>query len=389
MPKVFVTDAQQHKSLPIIRTLGRKGISVTAGDDNRFSFSFFSKYCAKSIVYPSPIRLPELFIEWLINHIRRNAYDVIFPIDEHTLVPVTLHLDEISKYAIVPVVDHSTYMKARNKSETIKIALECDVPCPKTYFITDLRQVKELAKMIDFPAVIKPRESSGSRGIAYVKSKEQLYPEYCRIHSQYEYPLIQEFIPPGGDTFGVEALFNRKSELRAIFAHKRLREYPVSGGPSTLRESIYDPQLIELGIRLLKALNWYGVAQVEFKVDPRDGKPKLMEVNPKFWGSIELSIVSGVDFPYLLYKMAIDGDVEPVFDYKVGMRCRWLLPGDILNFITNPNRFKSNNSFFHFFDENLKYDIISKDDPLPILGIFVTFVSKLFDRSFWRKHILR
>ena len=69
---------------------------------------------------------------------------------------------------------------------------------------------------------------------------------------------------------------------------------------------------------------------VEFKKDPRDGQCKLMEINPRFWGSLELSVLSGVNFPYLLYRMETEGDIEPVIDYKEGIRCRWLLPGDIV-----------------------------------------------------------
>jgi len=196
--------------------------------------------------------------------------------------------------------------------------------------------------------------------------------------------LIQEFIPPDGDTLGVEALFNKDSEPRATFVHRRLREYPVSGGPSTLRESVYAPELVEMALKLLKALGWYGVAMVEFKVDPRDNIPKLMEVNPKFWGSIQLPIVSGVDFPYLLYCMAVDGDVEAVFEYKVGTRCRWLLPGDILHFLNNPDRFRLQPSFFQFWGHKLHYDILSWDDPGPLLGMFIGYLAQAFDRKLWR-----
>lgn len=101
-----------------------------------------------------------------------------------------------------------------------------------------------------------------------------------------------------------------------------------------------------MAIRLLRELNWYGLAMVEFKVDPRDGVPKLMEINPKLWGSLNLAIASGVDFPALLYRLAVDGDVRPVFDYQVGVRCRFLL-ADSLHFLANPHRFRLKPSFFN------------------------------------------
>ena len=166
--------------------------------------------------------------------------------------------------------------------------------------------------------MIKPRISSGSFGIAYVKKREDLIPFYQRVHTRYPFPLIQEWIPDGGDTFGISALFDEASRVKAAFVHKKLRMYPVQGGPSTLREGIEHPQVMELGLSLLKSLNWVGVAMVEFKVDPRDGIPKLMEINPRFWGSLHLAIISGVDFPYLILKMARGESSNPCFTIRWG-----------------------------------------------------------------------
>jgi len=383
MGAVFVTDAQQRKSLAVIRSLGRRGISVTAGDSRSFALSFFSKYCNRSVVYPSPKKKPELFIEWLIDYLKSNRCDVLLATDDDSLMAVTRFRDDLSRYTLVPVVDYGSYMKARNKADTIKIALKHSIPCPRTYFVNDLKEMKVLADHISYPAIIKPRESSGSRGIVYVESRDVLYSAYRRVHNAYSYPLIQELIPSGGATYGVSALFNAKSEPRAVFVHQRIREFPPSGGPSTLRESVSKPELVELAFKLLRALKWYGVAMVEFKMDPRDGKPKLMEVNSKFWGSLQLAICSGVDFPYLLYKMARDRDIEPLFEYEVGIRCRWLL-GDVLHFIFSPRRLETLPDFFKIVDKNTHFDILSIEDLGPALGSFLSFSSRLFHQKIWK-----
>jgi hypothetical protein len=104
-----------------------------------------------------------------------------------------------------------------------------------------------------------------------------------------------------------------------------------------------------------------------------------MEVNPRFWGSLQLAIVSGVDFPYLILKMAKRESFEPILHYTVGKRFRWLLLGDLLHFFYNPDRFHLHPSFFDFFDSNTCYDIVSKDDPLPFLGSAATFFTFLYD----------
>jgi predicted ATP-grasp superfamily ATP-dependent carboligase len=232
---------------------------------------------------------------------------------------------------------------------------------------------------IPLPAVIKPRISSGSFGILYVRQKEELIPSFQSVHEKYPFPLIQEWIPDGGGTFGISALFDEASNIKAAFIHKKLRMYPIQGGPSTLREGVDHPQIMELGLSLLKSLNWVGVGMVEFKVDPRDGTPKLMELNPRFWGSLQLAIISGVDFPYLILRMARKESFEPILHYVTGKRCRWLLLGDLLHFLNNPQRFHLRPSFFHFLDPNTSDDIISKDDPLPILGSVATLLTFLYD----------
>jgi predicted ATP-grasp superfamily ATP-dependent carboligase len=212
-----------------------------------------------------------------------------------------------------------------------------------------------------------------------VRKRGDLIPFYQKVHAQHPFPLVQEWIPDGGGTFGFSALCDDGSDVKAAFIHKKLRMYPIQGGPSTLREGVHHSQIMELGLSLLKFLNWTGVAMAEFKVDPRDGIPKLMEVNPRFWGSLHLAIISGVDFPHLMLKLARGEPFEPVLHYPTGKRSRWLLFGDILHFLKNPHRFHLDPSFFHFFDRDTVYDIISEEDPLPILGAMATFFTFLYD----------
>src|SRR4030042_1650831 len=320
--------------------------------------------------------------------------------EEEILLLLGRHRSEISKYTYLLIPDLEKIEFVRDKRNLIQFAETHGLPTPKQYQSPPPPSLPhqgggEIGKVtlpldggglgggvntsIPIPAVIKPRISSGSFGITYVKKKEDLIPLYLRVHERYPFPLIQEWIPDGGGTFGLSALFDEASNVKAAFVHKKLRMYPVQGGPSTLREGVRHPKIMELGLALLKSLNWVGVAMVEFKVDPRDGIPKLMEVNPRFWGSLQLAIFSGVDFPYLILRMAKVENFKPVLHYTVGKRSRWLLFGDILHFFNNPERFHLQPSFWEFFDPNTCYDIISKQDPFPILGAMATFFTFLCD----------
>jgi predicted ATP-grasp superfamily ATP-dependent carboligase len=118
---------------------------------------------------------------------------------------------------------------------------------------------------------------------------------------------------------------------------------------------------------------------VEFKHDLRDGIPKLMEINPRFWGSLALAIESGVNFPYLMYRMSCGEDFKPVEEYQTGKKCRWLLPGDLLHFLHNPRRMQMVPSFFNFRDKDTAYDILSLEDPLPAFGRILTPLTFLYD----------
>jgi predicted ATP-grasp superfamily ATP-dependent carboligase len=377
MARVLVTDGHFRKTLAVVRSLGRKGICVTVGERTFLNTSFFSKYCAKRLVYPSPRQTESQFIEFLLKEIKTNHYDCLLPMEEETLLLLAKYHSEIAQYTYLIIPDLKKIEFVRDKKNLMQFAEKIGIPTPKTYYVPPSRTVP--LDSIPVPAVIKPRISSGSFGIIYVTQKEELIPSFQSTHEKYPFPLIQEWIPDGGGTFGISALFDEASNIKAAFVHKKLRMYPIQGGPSTLREGVNHPQIMELGLSLLKSLNWVGVGMLEFKVDPRDGIPKLMELNPRFWGSLQLAIISGVDFPYLILRMARKESFDPILHYATGKRCRWLLLGDLLHFLNNSQRFHLHPSFFHFLDPNTSDDVISKDDPLPILGSIATLFTFLYD----------
>jgi predicted ATP-grasp superfamily ATP-dependent carboligase len=302
---------------------------------------------------------------------------VHMPMEVSTQMLLIKHREEIEKYTRLPFAGYDLISHVQDKGWLMKFAISHNISCPETFFPDNPAEAEMLRDSLDYPAVIKPRDSSGSRGIVYVKNAADLTESYRTVHKKFPRPVIQEYIPNGG-AFGVGALFNNSSEPRASFVYKRLREYPVTGGPSTLRESIHNKEVEDIALSLLKLLKWTGIAMVEFRVDARNGVPKLMEINPRFWGSLQLAILSGVDFPYLLYKMAADGDIEPVNNYKTGINSRWLIPGDIMHFLHNPDRFRMSPGFFSF---KAKDDIISLDDPMPTLGRISSLLPLVYKRE--------
>ncbi|RJQ51672.1 MAG: ATP-grasp domain-containing protein [Nitrospiraceae bacterium] len=377
--RVLILDGMWNKSLAVVRSFGKRGFFVAAGEKTRFATALFSKYCSRRIVYPSPVEKSAGFLDWLEAELKEYRYDVIFPTELSTQNLLTEHSGRFARYCKIPFADTALCMKLQDKAFLMEYARQKKLDIPLTRIVHDLSGLDKLKNKLDFPVVIKPRASSGSRGIVYVKNRKDFAESYCKVHNTYPFPIIQEYIPKGGGgAIGVCLLLNNESEVWASFVYRRLREYPVEGGPSTLRESIKRDDVKNIAESILRDFRWTGVAHVEFIIDPRDGKPKLLEVNPRFWGSLQLAIEAGVDFPYLLYQLAVKGDVEPVHDYRTGVMCRFVVPGDLLHFLYNPDRFKMKPGFFNM---TIKDDIFSLKDPLPLLGRVSSVFSFLSDRE--------
>ncbi|MDN5339311.1 MAG: hypothetical protein PWQ30_420 [Euryarchaeota archaeon] len=377
--RVLITDGNFKHTLASVRSLGKRGIDVTVLSDMRLSVSFHSKYCSKSILAPNPEH-DATFAEFVYDLAKREQFDVVLPISYAAVDQISRLRERLEPYVRVPLPDRASIELAGNKDKTMRLAESIGVAIPKTFYPQSLEDVEQVADSLSYPVVVKGTRENGNVG--YANSAEGLISQYEKI-SVYS-PIVQEYIP--GEGYGFFALYNH-GEARAIFMHRRLREYPITGGPSALAESIYDPMLMEQGLKLLDSLRWHGVAMVEFKKDERTGKYFLMEINPKFWGSLELAIASGVDFPYLTCRMACEGDIEPVFSYKTGVKFRWLFPQDIFHAMTNPRvlpRF-----FSDFADGTICYDIDAHDIVPNFLQIGMTvgeFALRVKQRRFWRPH---
>lgn len=337
--KVLVTDAATNHALALTRSLGARGIGVTACDDNLFAKSFYSRFCRDSFVYPSPRHSVSRFVESVVARANTGAYDVLFPMTEKAILPLSLARGRLHPSVKIPLPSHEAIVAAFDKATILRLAEELAIPIPRTIQVESAAELEAAAAHLGLPLAMKSCTSELTKEDAivsapstrYVFHKEDLQHQYEQVRSARCSTLLQEFVP--GEGYGIFALFN-EGKPRAWFAHRRLRDVIATGSGSAFRESIpLDPRMKESAQRLLTALRWHGVAMVEFKLDSRSRTPKLMEVNGRFWNSLPLAIAAGVDFPFLLYRLALDGDVDPLESYKVGVRGRWLL-GDIRHLIS-------------------------------------------------------
>lgn len=374
----LITSANSPKALIAVRSLGRKGIAITTADKQKFALSSLSKYSNDFFLYPSPAKYPSDFIHSLTSFLKKHKHDVLMPVHSDDTYLIAKHKPALEQFVKVPFHDYETMMHVNDKGYLMQTAANLGIRVPQTYLINDFSALYNIAEKIDFPAVIKLRETSSSIGISYVHSKDELISKYKDTITRFNlsssnYPLIQEYIE--GDGYGVSLLFNQ-GDLRAKFTHKRLREYPITGGPSTYRISVKHPKMEDIAVNLLKNFNWHGLAMVEFKLDKKTKNPVLMEINPRFWGSINQAVQSGVDFPYLLYTMAVEGDVRPVLDYKVGVKTKNIFI-DYIAIINYLKKTRNIGLLKEFFCLPLNDDIFSLNDPLPVLSFIKTGIGEI------------
>jgi len=336
-----------------------------------------SRYVNNRYIYPSIEKSPDSFLHWLKRIAKSNKYDVLITPEEETSLLIARHMSEISSYIRTPLVKYETIAFARNKFRLVTYALNMGISCPKTLMINTLDGAIAGLDKLSLPVVLKPIISSGGHGIRYIFSKDAFDMQYKSMCKKYKTFIMQEYIP-GNESYGVSVIFNARNQMRSAFVHKKLRQCPITGGVSTCAISVKFPRLVEITEAVLHSIGWYGAANVEFKIDERDGSPKLIEINPRLWGSLQLTITSGINIPYLLYQLAMHGDIKPHFEYKTGIKFRWFMHGDFVHFLVNLiGQRKFCPDVFKLFEKRGCHATWSLSDPLPFLGLPLSLLDYL------------
>lgn len=383
---VLITDGEQRAALAIARSLGAAQCRVLVASADTSCLAGASRYVEEEHLLPDPYSCPEEYTRDLARLVRGVHADVLIPVTDVSMSSVLKHRNLFSN-VIIPFPDLEAYRGISDKRRVLEKAGRLGIRVPRQTVVNSPEAVAGFSTSAcpPFPVVVKPSRSVVTAGGELIKTSVQYADDRdeldARLGSLPEsaFPvLLQERIE--GPGMGVFLLLWR-GELLAAFAHRRLREKPPSGGVSVLRESVpLAPELRERSKQLLEAFDWRGVAMAEYKLDAGSGEPVLMEVNGRFWGSLQLAIDSGVDFPRLLVQAALEKHPEPTFEYRTGVRCRWLW-GDVDHLITRlrhsrralklppeaPSRGASVLEFLRSFAPGTRAEVFRWTDPRPAL----------------------
>jgi predicted ATP-grasp superfamily ATP-dependent carboligase len=309
--------------LPIARSLRKRGVPVDVAD---FAWQF--RIPSRAIREFRRIRRPDLgraeFVEQLGQFIREGGHDMVFPTDDQTLTALTEHYDDFKDMVHIACPPPEITQLVLNKASTLEIAQECGIRVPRTRLISNSAQLFDMAGSFPFPWVLKPAEKeirleeTKSFSLATVDEIARTFPDARAFTPPM---LLQEYCEGAG--VGIEVLMHEGKSL-TVFQHRRLKEFPYTGGVSvTAVAEPPDPALLESSLALLRALQWEGVAMVEFKVNPDTGNAVLMEVNGRYWGTLSLPISVGIDFPWYQWQLAHGEDPQIPPTYAAGKKWRW------------------------------------------------------------------
>ncbi len=378
-PRVLVLDGDMVPALTIARSLRRRGCRVDSGSHVDRPLVGSSRAIAALHDYPNPLTEPDGFVDWLARHARDEHYDLIIPVTERTLAPLSRCRERLGDLRVA-MPDYDSLELVLDKSKTLALAREVGVPIPGSVAVSSLDELAEHQETLRYPVVLKPARSIGSRDggsshlqVSYAFDAIGLVTG-CAHALRFGPVVLQEYF--AGDGVGVE-LIARGGEIEYAFQHRRLHEVPLTGGGSSLRVSeAVNPRLLDASARLIKGLRWNGVAMVEFKYDRESGEFCLMEVNGRFWGSLPLADAAGADFPGMLLDLELSGEVRPSRPFRPGVYCR-LLSRDLMwyeavmrgnedtRIVKLPGRAAVLRELGLFLHPRHRFDVQSLRDPLP------------------------
>jgi protein-tyrosine-phosphatase/predicted ATP-grasp superfamily ATP-dependent carboligase len=387
--RILVTDAHTLAGLGVVRSLGRAGHRVCAAYPEGLDrpASTWSRYCAGVVSYPHGQYDQFAFRAWVLDQAARGVFDAVVPVTEASVLGVAAVRKDLPDRLLAVLPSDAALEYSLSKLQATRMALSLGIPCPATIFVHDGTPGhgwRTDLSALSFPIVIKTDNHLTEDGVydggrtfvaADEAGAEAILVNIARVGPRV---IAQERIPGSGA--GAFLLrFNGKTRLS--FAHRRLHEVPYTGGMSSFREGCHDPELVRLADLLLGAIDYDGVAMVEFRRSARDGTPYFLEINGRFWGSLALALHSGVDFPAALIECYQRGDCSGVAgQYPTRIRCRNIFPGEVGHVLSvlrrraagvaapSPSKAKTVARFFLLsLDPTIRHDNWWWSDPWPAI----------------------
>lgn len=383
---VLLLDGRAISSLAIARRLHRNGMVVHVGETFRQNITAYSGSTTDSHTYPSPDEKPEAFQQSVKALTESGDFDFLIPVRDATTRLVAEIVDELPETTKTLLDTPDRIEQLQDKKQCGKLASQVGIPIPETYYPEE-QGIDHIREVAEFPVLIKPTNASGSRGIRRIETADDLLETYHAAKNEEEDVIVQEFVDHADGHYSIGSVFGHDGTPRAIHVYKELIQYPDSGGPAIRARSVaIEPWVYEM-LSLLEAINWTGPAHMDVLFDQDEETYKLLEVNPRIWSSIALTIQSGVDVPQIMIDTAAREDRAEQISYDTDMVYRWVFPNEILWTIggwNTPSRIKR---LLRADGGSTVYSILSRKDPGATFGTVLQSGRFLLDHD-KRKQVL-
>lgn len=359
--RVLLSDGKDRQILPMSQALKKLGCTVTTINASRLDNGYASKYPDYKIIDQSTRNNPEKLVEAVERLVKTGRYDIVISTSDLTAELLSQNKKTLEQYAKIAVAEPELFDLAYDKLNTMKICMQHDIPCPKT--LTDLHSADDIINGgLLFPIVIKPRKSFGSIGFRRIDSKEKLFNFFSEHSLDLSSYIVQEYIPQNDIQYVCSMFIDQHNEVKSAMVFSKNRWFPLDGGTSTLNISVDRPDIVENCTRLLQTIGWRGCADIDLIQDPRDGKAKILEINPRPSGCVKICYEAGIDLTRQMIEAAYGEEVTEFLAYQKGVRLR-CFHTDVLWFLHSKDRLRTSPSWFSF--KNTKDQIFSFHDPLP------------------------
>ncbi len=324
--KVLIVGDDTRSFLATVRSLGRRGVGVHVAPFNFQASALTSRYISETHRLPYHLGDGKEWVAAVRGLLDAERFDLVIPCDERSLLPFDMHRASFENDHRIAIPSAKAIEILYDKHRTRELAASTDVPVAAGRLLSDADDADAIVAEFGLPVAIKPR-SSYSVAQLHARSNVVIGRERSKVaaalaHATRGETLLEAVIEGRG--VGVSVL-NNEGRLLQVFQHNRIHQGSPVGGSSYRVSVPVTPALEAASARLLEAIDYTGVAMIEFIVNDQDGDWILLEVNARPWGSLPLSIAAGVDFPYFWYRLLVEEVEDPRASYRHGLHGRNLV----------------------------------------------------------------
>lgn len=320
--------------LGAVRSLARAGVPVVGMDDDPGMPGFRSRYCT-ALRCPDPVREPDRLVDALLRHAAAaGERPVLFPTTDAFVLFVSRHRDELAGSYLFALPDAALLEALVDKRRQYELAERAGVPYPRAFYPETPAEVESVAAEATYPVLVKPyyghlwRETFGGEHKGFkAETRDELVDAFEKVFAAGIPAMAQEIVPgPNTNHFKLSAYVGRDGEPLAVFALRKIRQYPPEFGVGSLVESIEAPDVVDLGLKFLEKIDYRGIGSVELKRDERTGELRLIELNTRLWQQNSLATVCGMNFPLIQLLDLTGRTLTPARDYRAGVKWLDLIP---------------------------------------------------------------